>query len=320
MSKGRIFITGASGYVGSVITQQAISQGYTVHGLARSEAGVEKLKALGAIPIRGELSSIDLLRHESSQADAVFHLAFIHDWSRDYNEILRIDAAAVDAMAAGLKGTDKPFVITSGTGIVTPDPEGRETTEEDAADGSNPLGITRHKSEKHALDLAKDGVRVIAIRLPPYVYGRGGSGFIPWLMKQAVDHKEALYVGEGSVRTSGVYVDDAAALYLLAMDKTKAGEIFNATAPTYPTVKEMAEAIGAVLGVPARSTTREEVEKKWGEFLAAFVNRPNMASNQKAREQLGFQPKGIEMIEDIRTGSYVALAKTLNDGGKTKYA
>lgn len=324
MSKGQIFITGASGYIGSVITEQALSKGYTVHGLSRNAASDEKLKALGATLIRGDLTTLDVLRHESAQADIVFHLAFIHDWSMDWNEVMRIDGEAVDAIGEGLKGTNKPFVISSASAIVEPDLAGGETTEESPATTRMPFAL-RVKAEGRALEWSKKEVGIMSIRLPPYVYGRGGSGFIPRLMQMALKNGEALYVDQGTTRSSGVHVDDAAALYLLVAEKlrageVKAGEVFNATAPTYPTVKEMAEAIGAVLGVPARSAKREEVEEKWGAFLTAFAQHSNMASNQKAKEQLGWQLHGVEMLADIASGSYVELAKKLKEGGATKYA
>ena len=324
MSKGNIFITGASGYIGSVVTEQAVSQGYTVHGLSRNEAADEKLKALGAIPIRGDLTTLDVLRREAEQADIVFHLAFIHDWNRDYAEITRIDREAMGAIREGIKGTNKPFLISSGSALAEPDPTGRETTEESPAITKMPFSL-RLESEKRALDWSNEGMGIVSVRLPPYVYGRGGSGFIPWLMQMAVKNGEALFVDEGTTRTSGVHVDDAAALYLLIAQKLragdiKAGEIFNATASNYPTVKEMAEAIGAVLGVPVRSAKLEEVQEKWGEFLVWFVQHTNMASNKKAREQLGWELHGDEMLADIRSGSYVELAKKLKEGGVSKYA
>lgn len=322
MSKGQIFVTGASGYIGSIVTEQALSQGYTVHGLSRNSAGDEKLKTLGATPIRGDLTTLDVLRREASQADIVLHLAYIRDWGMDLAEILRIDGEAVDAIGEGLKGTNRPFVITSGAALAEPDPAGGETTE-DSPISTTMLLHHRIKSERRALEWSKEGVKVVAIRLPPYVYGRGGSGVIPSLMRMALKNGEALYVDQGITRGSVVHVDDAAALYLIVAGKLKtrdveAGEVFNGTASTYPTVKEIAEAIGTVLGVPARSAKREEVEEKWGTFLTGIVQYRNMASNQKAREQLGWQLEGVEILADIQSGSYVELAKKLKEGGAGK--
>ena len=309
----RLFVTGATGYIGRVVTERALAEGHTVHGLSRNEEGDAKLRALGATPVRGDLTSLDVLRRESSEANAVLHLAYIHDWGMDYEEILRIDAAAVYALGGILRGTEKGFVVTSGTAVVEPDPAGGETTEE------SPLSETfvlkdRIRSERHALRLSEDGVRVSAIRLPPYVYGRGGSYFVPMLMEMAAKAGESVYVDDGSLRTSGVHVDDAATLFLLAAMTAKAGDVFNGTGSTTTTLRELAEAIGAALELPVRSVSREEAEALWGQFLTAFVQFENRPSNRKAVRQLGWRPKGIDMLTDVRAGSYRDLARRLRRG------
>lgn len=218
----RIFITGATGYIGRVVVEQAIAEGHSVRGLSGGDEGDPRLNTLGATPVRGELASVDLLSTESAAADAVFHLGFIHDFTRDFSEILQIDKTAVDALSEPLRGTDIQLVITSGTAAVTPDAAGGETTEE------SPLSevfARRHRteSERHALRKSDDGVRVSSLRLPPYVYGRGGSYFLPLLIQMAAKSGESIYVGDGGLRTSDVHVDDAAALYLLAAKSAKPG-------------------------------------------------------------------------------------------------
>lgn len=309
----RIFVTGATGYIGRVLTERALVEGYNVHGLSRNEKGDAQLRALGAIPVRGDLTSLDVLRQQSSEADAVLHLAYIHDWGMDYEEILHIDGAAVDALGEPLHGTEKAFVVTSGTAVVAPDPAGGETTED------SPLSQTfvlkdRIRSERYALRLSEDGVRVSAIRLPPYVYGRGGSYFVPVLMQMAAKAGESIYVDDGSLRTSDVHVDDAAMLYLLAAKAAKASDVFNGTGSTTTTLRELAEAIGAALELPVRSVSREEAEAQWGQFLTAFVQYENRSSNRKAVQQLAWQPKGIDMLTDIRLGSYREMAVRLRQG------
>ncbi|OXV05079.1 hypothetical protein Egran_07153 [Elaphomyces granulatus] len=309
----RIFITGATGYIGRVVTERAIAEGHAVRGLSRSEDGDARLKALGATPVRGELTTLDVLRHESAGAEAVLHLAYIHDFSRDHDEILRVDGAAVDAIGEALRGTGKPLIVTTGTAIVEPDPAGSETTED------SPLSQTfvlkgRVVSERNALRLRDDGVRVSALRLPPYVYGRGGSHFVPMLMQMAAKAGESIYVDDGSLRTSDVHVDDAAELYLLAMSKAKASDVFSGTGSTSVTLRGMAEAIGAALKLPVRSVRREEAVAIWGEFLTAFVQVENRASNRKAVQRLGWRPKGVDMLTDIRSGSYRELAEKLRQG------
>ncbi|MBC8164492.1 MAG: SDR family oxidoreductase [Bryobacteraceae bacterium] len=309
----RIFVTGATGYIGRVVTEQALAEGHAVYGLSRNEAGDAQLRAQGATPVRGDLTSLDALGQASAQAEAVLHLAYIHDFGMDYEEVLRIDAAAVDALGGPLRGTEKAFVITSGTALVDPDPDGGETTED------SPLTQTfalkdRIRSERHALRLSEDGVRVSAIRLPPYVYGRGGSTFMPMLMQMAAKAGESVYVDDGRIRTSDVHVDDAAALYLLAARKAKAGDVFNGTGSTTVTLRQMAEAIGAALKLPVRSVSREEAEARWGQFLTVFVQFENRSSNRKAVQQLGWQPKEIDMLTDIQSGSYRELAAKLRQG------
>jgi nucleoside-diphosphate-sugar epimerase len=309
----QIFVTGATGYIGRVVTEQALAEGHAVYGLSRSEEGDARLRALGATPVRGELTSLDVLRQQSAEAEAVLHLAYIHDWGMDYEEVLRIDSAAVDALGEPLRGTEKALVITSGTAVVDPDPAGGETTED------SPLSQTfvlkdRIRSERHALRLSEDGVRVSAIRLPPYVYGRGGSYFVPMLMQMAAKAGESVYVDDGHLRTSGVHVDDAATLFLLAAREARAGDVFNGTGSTTVTLRELAEAIGAALNLPVRSVSREEAEARWGQFLTAFVQFENRPSNRKAVQQLGWQPKGIDMLTDIQSGSYRELAEKLRQG------
>jgi nucleoside-diphosphate-sugar epimerase len=309
----RIFVTGATGYIGRVVTERALAEGHAVYGLSRSEEGDARLKALGATAVRGELTSLDVLRQQSAKAEAVLHLAYIHDWAMDYEEVLRIDGAAVDALGERLRGTEKALVITSGTAVVEPDPAGGETAE------NSPLSETfvlkdRIRSERHALGLSDGGVRVSAIRLPPYVYGRGGSYFAPLLMQMAAKAGESIYVDDGRLRTSDVHVDDAAELYLLAASKAKASDVFNGTGSTTVTLRELAEAIGAALQVPVHSVSREEAEAIWGKFLTAFVQFENRASNRKAVQQLRWQPKGIDLLTDIRSGSYREMAEKLRRG------
>jgi nucleoside-diphosphate-sugar epimerase len=303
------FITGATGYVGSVVAEKALAQGHIVHGLSRSEEGAAKLRQLGATPVHGDLTTLDVLQEESAKADVVLHLAFIHDFAVNYDEILRIDAAAVDAMSKPLRGTNKPLVMTGGTMVVGADPNGEETTE-DAPPEKEPF-LNRIQSERYALSLSEKGVRVISIRLAPYVYGRGGSTFIPLWMQLAAKSGEAAYIGDGNVRTSSVHVDDAAELYFLAAKDGKAGDIFNGASATNITTRELIEAIGAVLKVPVRSIAEDEAKARWGPLLTRILLIQNRASHRKAAEQLGWKPNGVDMLTDIRAGSYSALAEKL---------
>jgi nucleoside-diphosphate-sugar epimerase len=308
--RDRIFITGGSGYIGSKIVEFAISEGYEVYSLSRSEKSDSKLRSMGAVPVRGSLHSLDVLRRESAQAQVVLHLADAWDrnFDSDYSEVVRIDAAAVDAMGEPLQGTGKPLIVTSGSLVVEPDPAGGETTES-APLSKKPLN-KRIRCEQHALQLCEKGIKVCAIRLAPYVYGHGRSG-INLIMLMSANNGEVIYVNNGRVRTSAVHVDDAARLYLLAAKKAKAGDIFNGTSSTDIMSYQIAEAIGSCLKIPARSLTFEEAASKLGNFFAAFISSENRASNAKAVKELGWQLRELGMLEDIRTGSYVAVAEGL---------
>ncbi|KAF2231497.1 putative NAD dependent epimerase/dehydratase [Viridothelium virens] len=320
-NKGRLFITGATGYIGRVVTELALSSGWaTVHGLSRTPTGDTILSNLGATPIRGELSSLDVLQRESAAADAVLHLAFIHDFSgaTPYSDILATDAAAVDAMATGLRGTGKPLVISSGCALVEADPAGAETDETAAIMANPPL--ERMKAEAYALRLKEEGVRVSAIRLAPFVYGRGGSGFLPMLLQQAALLGESVYVEDGATRSTDVHVDDAARMYLLAVEKAKPGDVFNCTSSTNVTSKELAGAIGEVIKVPVRSVSREEAVKKLGPFLPMILTHENRSASRKAMGQLGWQPKEVDRLTDTTRGSYVAFAEKLRSDASQKTA
>ncbi|KAJ6094118.1 hypothetical protein N7467_002963 [Penicillium canescens] len=304
MTGQRIFMTGASGYIGSVVAQQAIQQGYNVYALSRTERSDEKIRNLGATPVRGGLQSYPVLQEQSAQADIVLHLA--DAWAgnfgkMEYDEVVRIDVGAVDAIGEGLKGTSKPLVITSGTLVVAAHPDGLETDEESAI-SEKPLN-DRIKSEKHALGLRSQGINVSAIRLPPWVYGRGGSG-VRLFMTLFTDMKEVFYVDQGSAPTSVVHVDDAAQLYLLAAKKAQPGDIFNAVSSNTVTARELATAIAHTAKLPLQSLSFDEVTNRMGEFMASFLSVENRASGKKARETLGWEPRGPTVLNDIKNGSY----------------
>ena len=306
----RVFVTGATGYIGLVVVELAVAEGYTVHGLSRNESGDKKLTALGATPVRGDLSSFHVLERESAAADAVLHLAYIHDFTLDYEQVLKADRDAVSALAEGLKGTGKPLIITAGTAIVDPDPAGGET-DEDAPISKTFVLKDRIKSEQFALSLTDKGIIVVVLRLPPYVYGRGASFFVPQLLQLAAKAGESIYVDDGHLQTSDVHVDDAARLYLHAVTNAKSSGVFNGTGSTTVTLRQLAETIGAAVGVPVRSVSYEEAAKKWGDFLVAFVQFHNRASSAKATRVLGWHPKEVDMLTDITKGSYVELVKKL---------
>lgn len=307
----RIFMTGASGYIGSVVAEKAVKQGHTVVGLARSQASQEKLKSLGVTPLSGDLESLELLTRAAAVSDAVLHLGFVHEFHRPYSELLAIDKAAIRAMGKGLAGTGKPLIMTSGTGVTEPDPNGGETNEESALTSDLALR-ERSDAEQVALDLQKIGVRPIVMRLAPYVYGRGGSVFVPALLRGAAEHGFAPHVGNGTRRTSSADVDATAELYLLSAEKGPAGSIFNCTTETDISLRDLAEAIGKAVGVPAKSVSRSEAESVVVPFIANFMEIANRGSSEKARRVLGWNPQPrLGLLEDITQGSYRQLTASL---------
>ncbi|KAE9399320.1 putative NAD dependent epimerase/dehydratase [Gymnopus androsaceus JB14] len=309
-AKQHIFMTGAHGYIGSVITEFAIAEGYTVTGLSRSETSDAKLRSLVATPVRGDISTYDVLTRESANADIVIHLAGTwRDHPDNYSEVVREDGLAVDAIVKGLKGSGKPFLVTSGTLATAPNPNGGETSESSPL-REKPLN-DRIASERYALSKAAENVNVVAMRLAPYVYGRAGST-IRLLMVFASNSGEVTYVDEGSVKITTVHVEDAARAYLLAAKKGRAGEAYNVTYETDVTFRQLSEAMGQVLGLPVYSRSLEEmVNAGWIEFLVKFISTESRGSNAKAKKELGWEPKGKGILEEVTLGSYVELAKGL---------
>ncbi|KAF4849552.1 hypotheticall protein [Colletotrichum siamense] len=308
-SQKRIFMTGASGHIGSEIIRLALADGHSIRALSRTPESDTKLRSLGAVPVRGDLTSLAVLRTESAAADVVLHLATAYVFGgAPYESIRHIDFAAVEAIADGLAGTNKPLVATSGTLIVAADPAGAETDEASPI-GSNELH-TRMLTETHSLGLKNRGIRVMAVRLAPFVHGHGRSG-VAQLMDMGAKAGCITVIDGGGNRTTTVHVDDAARLYLLAAEKGKVGEVYNASASTEVTLREMSEAMAEAVCVPVRDITKEQVEKEFGPMMAFFLSVENRASGVKARKELGWEPKGMGVLEDIRQGSYQAVAKAL---------
>jgi nucleoside-diphosphate-sugar epimerase len=306
-----IFITGASGYIGTVLTTFAVSQGHTVHALSRTPISDTHLTSLGATPIRGDLSTHDVLTHEASAADITINIADSiagQIGQITHEERFKINNAAILALAKGVEGTNKKLVLTSGSLFTGAHPEGKETDEASPVWRDSPFGLGMESS----FELLKEkGVNVNVVRLAPWVYGRGGSG-VKLFMSGAKAAGVMTYVDGGEKRTTTVHVDDAARLYLLVATKGKWGEIYNATAGTDVTFKQLAEAMGKTMGVEVRSVPYEVLEPKVGTFLAKFLCSENRASNAKATRDLGWTieaEKGI--FEEIESGSYVNLAQEL---------
>ncbi len=293
----RVFVTGATGFVGSAVVNELIAAGHRVLGLTRSDSGAAALAAAGAEVHRGALEDVDSLKRGAAAADGVIHLAFIHDFSK-FAENCETDRRAITAMGDVLAGSDRPLIITSGTGLVAP---GRIAVETDtyAPDHPNP----RIASEQAADAMAARGVKVMVMRLPQ-VHGEGDHGFTPLLINIARDKGRAAYVGDGRNRWPAVHRLDAARLYRLALEKGTAGARYHAVAEEGVSLRAVEEIIGRRLGLPVVSLSPEEAADYYGWF-AGFASADMPASSAWTRQTLGWQPTQPELFADMEA-SYFA--------------
>jgi nucleoside-diphosphate-sugar epimerase len=293
----RVFVTGATGFIGSAIVQELINAGHQVLGLARSDAGAKSLTAAGAQVHRGDLEDLESLRSGAATADGVIHTAFIHDFSK-FAANCEIDKHAIEALGSVLAGSDRPLVVTSGTALLTP---GRLATEDTAPPAEHPT-IPR-VSEQAAFALTERGVRTSIIRLPPSVHGEGDHGFVPLVIGIAREKGAAAYINEGLNHWPAVHRLDAALLYRLVLEQGSAGARYHAIAEEGVPFREIAEVIGRRLSVPVVSKTPEEAKDYFGWF-AHFAAIDNLASSQRTRETLGWQPKQPGLIADLDNPRY----------------
>jgi nucleoside-diphosphate-sugar epimerase len=293
----RIFLTGATGFIGSAIVPELINAGHQVVGLARSDANAKSLAAAGAQVHRGSIEDLDSLRSGASAADSVIHTAFNHDFSK-WAENCENDRLAIEALGSALAGSNRPLVVTSGTGLVTR-PDGRPAAENDAPTSTVP----RIKSEEAANAMAARGVHVSVVRLPPSVHGDGDHGFVPTLVRIAREKRAAAYVGEGSNRWPAVHRLDAAHLYRLVLEKGAAGARYHGVGEEGIPFRDIAGVIGRRLNVPVVSKTPEEAAEHFGWF-SHFAALDSPASSTKTREQLGWRPTRVGLIADLERGSY----------------
>jgi nucleoside-diphosphate-sugar epimerase len=293
----RIFLTGATGFIGSAILPELINAGHQVVGLARSDASAKSLAAAGAQVHRGSIEDLDSLRSGASAADGVIHTAFNHDFSK-WAENCENDRLAIEALGSALDGSDRPLVVTSGTGLVTR-PDGRPAAEDDAPTSTVP----RIKSEEAANAMAARGVHVSVVRLPPSVHGDGDHGFVPTLVRIAREKRAAAYVGEGSNRWPAVHRLDAAHLYRLVLEKGAAGARYHGVGEEGIPFRDIATVIGQRLNVPVVSKTPEEAAEHFGWF-SHFAALDTPASSEKTQKELGWRPTHVGLIADLRRGTY----------------
>jgi len=291
----RVFVTGATGFIGTAVARELIDAGHQVLGLARSDAGAKSLVAAGAEVHRGSLEDLDSLRSGAAAADGVIHTAFIHDFS-NYGPAAEADRRAIETLGAAVAGSDRLFVVTSGTLLVQR--QGALATEKDAPNPNFP-----RKSEEAALVLAARGVRASVLRLPPSVHGNGDHGFVPRLIGIAQEKGVSAYIGDGLNRWPAAHRLDAAHLYRLVLEKGTAGANYHGVADEGVPTREIAAAIGHGLNVPVVSKSREEAADHFG-WLAHFFGTDAPASSAQTRERLGWRPVQPGLIADLNAEHY----------------
>ena len=298
----RVFVTGATGFVGSAVVRELLSAGHAVLGLARSDASAAALAATGAAVHRGSIDDLDGLRAGASACDAVIHTAFDHDFSR-FAENCRRDRLAIEALGEALRGSDRPLIATSGLAL-TPSEDDREPDERTQALSTS--DSYPRASEPTALALADQGVKAAVLRLPPTVHGIGDHGFVPMLTDLARRTGVSAMVGEGGNLWSAVHREDAAVVYRRAIESPIAGARWHAVAEERISFKNIAMAIGERLGVPVQGLTPEEAQAHFG-WLAKFAGLRLAASSAWTRETLGWAAAGPTLSDDLADARYAAI-------------
>jgi len=297
----RVFVTGATGFVGSFIVSQLIGAGHDVVGLTRTDAGAEALARVGAKVLRGDVNDPETLRAGAEEADGVIHTAFDHDPSNQ-KQHSENDRKVIAALGAVLIGTERMLVITSGTGLVQP-AAGQPAQEADRHATS--AVVPRAASEEAADALTERGGNVIVMRLPQ-VHDRRRQGRIRWHIQIARERGRVAYIGEGRNRVPATHVCDVARLYRLALENGEAGSRYHAVAEEGIPLREIAEAIGAGLGLPVESITAEEAPDYYG-WLAPLAGQDLPASGALTRQQLSWNPAGPDLLTDLREADYDAM-------------
>lgn len=299
----RVFVTGATGFIGSATVRELLDAGHEVIGLARSDQSAARLAEVGAEVHRGSLDDLERLHAGAAASDGVIHTAYVHDFSQMANAAAT-DRRAVEALGTALEGSGRPLVITSGTALVGP---GRVVTEEDTAE---PLGAghPRTGNEQAAMALAERGVRISVVRPGPSVHGHGDHGFVPFLINVARSKGVSGYVGDGANRWPAVHVLDAAHLYRLALEEAPAGSVFHAIGDEGVPTRDIADVIGRQLSLPVVSVSPADAGAHF-DWMAAFWAVDAPASSALTQARLGWKPTHPGLIEDLEQGHYFCAAQ-----------
>jgi nucleoside-diphosphate-sugar epimerase len=296
----KIFVTGATGFIGSALVRELIDAKYQVLGLARSDAGAKSLADAGAEVHRGDLKDLESLRSGAAMSDAVIHTAFVHDFSK-FAENCEIDRWAIETVGSVLKGSDRPLIVTTGTtGLAAP---GQVATEDNNIPPNFPFPRV---SEQMALALVPKGVKASVMRLPQ-VHDTTKQGLVTYLIAVAREQGVSAYVGEGRNRWSAAHLLDVARLYRLALEKHEAGAKYHAVAEEGVAMRDIAEAIGRGLKVRVVSLSPEQAQAHLG-WLSMFASNDLRASSVQTRRKLGWNPQGPGLIADLERQSYFAEA------------
>jgi nucleoside-diphosphate-sugar epimerase len=293
----RVFVTGATGFIGSAVVAELIGAGHQVVGLARSEASARSLSAAGAQVHRGSLEDLDSLRSGAAAADGVIHTAFIHDFA-NYLPAAEKDRRAIEVLGAALVGSDRPLVVTSGTLLL--ERRGALALEDDKTVPDFP-----RKSEDAALAAASRDVKASIVRLPPSVHGDGDHGFVPRLVGIAREKDVSAYIGDGNSRWPAVHRLDAARLYRLVLEKGSAGASYHGIGDEGVPIRDIAEVIGRRLNLPVVSKSREEAADHFG-WIGRFFGTDCPASSAQTQERLGWRPVQPGLIADLDAPHYFA--------------
>lgn len=294
----KIFLTGATGYIGSVIAEKLQAAGHTVIGLARNEATAERLAKQNIEPLLGDLQNPKRLADAARQADGVIHTAFIHDFD-NWAGAVQADCRVIEAFTNALAGSGKPLIATSDTSVLGD--TGSEIAGENYPIATGFFLAERAKAEAAIVRASQQNIRSVVLRLPLYIYGRGGgTSYVPMRLQEAQEIGVVHYVAPGVHQVSAVPVDEVAQVYVLALEKAPAGSIFHAATESGISERAIAQAISLVVGCRTEGISLEQATQKWGRSIAAFFSINNQISATKAMQQLNWKPQApLTLLDDI---------------------